>query len=121
MNIAAITGRMTKNPELKETKNGVKICTFTIAIERPEIKDMTDFVDCVAWRNTAEFVCSHFRKGDGIEINGTLTTRTYEAKDSGKRKVTEVLCNHISFPKVKKQLASAEYSQQDITAGDMPF
>ena len=69
---------------------------FTVAVDRPGVKDKTDFIDCVAWEKKAEFVCRYFKKGKRIEASGVLTTRTYE-KDGQKRKATELRCDQVFF------------------------
>lgn len=96
INKVIMTGRLTAEPELKQTPNGVHLCSFSIAQNRG--KDAPPaFFDCVAWRQTAEFICRYFHKGDGIEIVGYLDCRTYN-KDGYKRKIVEVVCDDVSFP-----------------------
>lgn len=96
MNVTGITGNLTADPELKTTQNGDSVCAFTVAVKRPHSKDKTDFIDCVAWRDRAEFVSRYFRKGKKIEISGYLTTRVY-GNEGAKRKATELICEDISF------------------------
>lgn len=103
MNSVNITGRLTGDIELKTTQSGVSVCGFAVAVDRPAVKDKTDFIDCVAWRQKAEFLSKYFQKGDGIEITGVLTTRNYEDKNGNKRKAVEVVCEQVSFPKGKKK------------------
>lgn len=103
MNSVSISGRLTKDLELRYTQSGVAVCAFTVAVDRPSVKDKTDFIDCVAWRNSAEFASKYFFKGDPIEVVGVLTTRNYEDKNGNKRKAVEIMCEHISFPKQKKK------------------
>ncbi len=112
MNSVNITGRVTNDIELKTTQQGTSVCSFTVAVDRPAVKDKTDFIDCVAWRQKAEFLSKYFAKGDGIEITGVLTTRNYEDKNGNKRKAVEVVCDQVSFPKGKKK-ADGDNSQQD--------
>lgn len=112
MNSINITGRVTNDIELKTTQSGTSVCSFTVAVDRPAVKDKTDFIDCVAWRQKAEFLSKYFAKGDGIEITGVLTTRNYEDKNGNKRKAVEVVCDQVSFPKGKKK-ADGDNSQQD--------
>lgn len=113
MNSVNITGRLTGDIELKATQNGVSVCGFTVAVDRPAVKDKTDFIDCVAWRQKAEFLSKYFNKGDGIEITGVLTTRNYEDKNGNKRKAVEVVCEQVGFPKGKKK-SEGDNNQQDI-------
>lgn len=114
MNSVNITGRVTNDIELKTTQQGTSVCSFTVAVDKPAVKDKTDFIDCVAWRQKAEFLSKYFAKGDGIEITGVLTTRNYEDKNGNKRKAVEVVCDQVSFPKGKKK-SDGDNSQQDNT------
>lgn len=97
MNIISLTGRLTNDVELKSTPNGVSVCTFTIAVPRPRVKDTTDFIQCVAWRHTAEFIAGYFRKGKMIAINGVLTSRKYEDRNGNKRTAFEVIIENAEF------------------------
>lgn len=108
MNSISISGRLTKDPELRRTQSGTAVCSFSVAVDRPGVKDKTDFIDCVAWDKRAEFVSKYFLKGDPIEVNGVLTTRTYDDRDGKKRKAVEVNSDRISFPKQKKQRSDSE-------------
>ena len=101
MNIVAESGRLTRDPELRHTQSGKAVTVFTIAVDRPGVKDKTDFIDCVAWEKKAEFVSRNFRKGQRIEVSGILTTRQYE-KDGQKRKATEIRCDQVFFGDSKK-------------------
>lgn len=111
MNKVIITGRLTGDPELKITPSGAHVTTFSVAVKRPMVKDKTDFFECVAWRAQAEFICNYFKKGDGIEIIGTLTNREWTDKNGNKRKVTEIECDNVAFPisSPKKDQAQIEY------------
>jgi single-strand DNA-binding protein len=102
MNKACLTGRITRDPELKVTPSGISVCSFSVAVDRPGTKDKVDFLDFIAWRASAEFVSKYFKKGDGIEIEGHITTRSYEDKNGNKRKAVDIVCDSISFPKSKK-------------------
>lgn len=112
MNVLVISGRLTKAPELRSTSNGIAVATFNVAVDRPGIKDKADFIDCVAWRSTAEFVAKWFKKGDPIEVQGPLTTRIYEDKNGNKRKVSEVVCDRIMFTKGRKKEENGETSNE---------
>lgn len=114
LNAVNFAGRLTSDPELKRTTGGVEVTSFCVAVERSYTKKgeqrETDFIDCVAWRNTASFVSQYFHKGDFILINGHLQTRTYES-DGTKRKVTEVVVDAAYFgPKASGAQASAQTS-----------
>ena len=101
MNIIAISGRLARDPELRTTPNGKPVVEFTVAVDRPGVKDQTDFIDCVAWEKKAEFVARYFKRGKRIEVSGILTTRSYE-KNGAKRKRTEVRCDQVFFGESKK-------------------
>ena len=110
MNICALTGRLTIDPELKTTQSGVSVTSFAIAVDRkyqPQGEERkADFIDIVAWRNHAEFICKYFRKGSMIAIEGEIQTRNFEDKNGNKRKAVEVLVNHVSFCGSKSESGS---------------
>lgn len=100
MNKTILTGRLTADPELKKTTSGISVVSFTIAVDRPAAKGeekQADFFDCVAWRQTAEFLSKWFCKGKPIGIDGHLQTRTYTNKDNRKIKLTEVVADNVEF------------------------
>lgn len=103
LNVVVLMGRLTADPEVKSTPNGVSVCSFSIAVNRSYDREKTDFVDVVAWRNTAEFIGKYFQKGQMIVVKGALQTRTYEDKEGQKRKVTEVLAENVEFGESKKE------------------
>ena len=113
MNIIALSGRLTADPELRYTKTQKAVTSFTVAVDRPGVRDKTDFVSCIAWENSAEFVTKYFKKGQRIEVSGCLTTRTYEDSSGNKRKVTEVKCDQIFFGESKK---SGDTQRGDTTS-----
>jgi single-strand DNA-binding protein len=110
LNVVAIMGRLVADPELRKTPNDVSTTTFTIACDRNYVKPgterQTDFIDVVAWRSSAEFVCKYFRKGQLIAVNGSLQTRTYE-KDGVKRKVYEIVADNLHFADSKGSSGSS--------------
>lgn len=101
MNICALIGRFTSDPELKTTTNGTSFTSFCLAVDRkyqPSGEEKkTDFIDFVAWRNTAEFICKYFSKGSLIGVEGEIQTRTFEDKNGNKRKSTEIIVSNVSF------------------------
>lgn len=111
LNVMAVVGRLTADPELRQTPNGINVVSFSIACQRsvaktgPDGDRPTDFFDVVAWRSTAEFVCKYFRKGNLIAINGPMHTRTYEDKTGAKRKVYEILADNVHFVESKSAAA----------------
>lgn len=105
LNKVILAGRLTAAPELKQTPNGVSVLPFSLAVDRSYAKQgeekQTDFIDCVAWRQTAEFVAKYFNKGDPLCIAGTLRKRSYDAKDGTKRYVTEVIVDEAHYVESK--------------------
>ena len=101
MNVAILMGRLTADPELKHTPNNVAVTNFTIAVDRSYAKAgearQTDFIDIVAWRSTAEFICKYFRKGQMIALQGSIQTRSYTDKQGNKRKAFEVVADGVHF------------------------
>ena len=100
-------GRLTAHPELKATQSGVSVTSFTVAVERAYRKDsenkITDFIECVAWRNTAEFISRYFNKGSMIAVEGSIQTENYTDKDGNNRKFVKVLVEKASFCGDKKK------------------
>ena len=101
LNLVALMGRLTADPELKTTQSGISVTSFAIAVDRkyqPQGEERkADFIDIVAWRNQAEFICKYFKKGSMIGIEGEIQTRPYEDKNGNKRKAVEVLVDHVTF------------------------
>lgn len=101
MNKVLLTGNVVRDPEHRATKDGTSVCNFTIAINR-KYKDSTgtypsDYINCVAWKNTADFVSKYFQKGSPIEVEGNLQTRNFEDSKGIKRYVTEVYVEQVGF------------------------
>lgn len=101
INNVVLMGRLTAVPELKTTQSGISTVRFSVAVERRYNKQgeerQTDFIDCVAWRQTAEFVSKYFNKGSMIAVVGSIQTRNYEDKNGNKRKAVEVQVDNVSF------------------------
>ena len=101
LNVVAIQGRLTHDPELKTTPNGVSVCSFRIACERSYSSKgeerKADFFTITAWRQTAEFVCKYFQKGSMIAVEGSLQTRQYQDQQGNNRTVVEIVANNVSF------------------------
>ncbi len=116
LNVAVIMGRLTADPELRHTQSGVAVTSFTLAVDRGYAKQgqerQTDWIDVVAWRQTAEFVCKYFTKGQMMAVNGSLQTRTWEDKNGAKHKSTELVADGVNFTGSKRESgASGEYDQ----------
>ena len=120
MNKGHYTGRLTAQPELKQTPSGVSVCSFTLAVKRPRVKDKTDFINFVAWRNNAEFVCRYFKKGDAMEVSGALTSRKYQDQNGNNRVAFEVECDDVSFCLTNGK-AEAEDQPQFTTQAEPQF
>lgn len=107
LNRVIIMGRITHDLELKQTPNGVSVLSFSVAVERNFAKQgeerQADFIDCVAWRQTAEFISKFFGKGRMIALEGEIQTRTYQDKDGNNRKATEIIVSQASFTGEKKE------------------
>lgn len=110
-NIVILSGRLTADPELKTTQNGVSVCSFSIAVERRYKQGeerQADFINIVAWRSTAEFVSKHFTKGSMIGIEGSIQTRKYQDKDGNNRTAFEVVANNVQFVEPKRSQDNGE-------------
>lgn len=113
-NKVILGGRMTADVELKQTPSGVAVCSFSIAVNRRVAKDseqQTDFINCQAWRSTAEFIAKYFRKGSSICIVGQIQTRSWQDSQGNKRYATEVVVDEANFVDSKSDVgqASAPY------------
>ena len=98
MNVVILIGRLTADPELKTTNNGVSVTSFSIAVDREYTKEkQTDFINCVAWRNNAEFISKYFTKGQMIALRGTLQQNNYTDKDGNKRTSYNVVVDSAQF------------------------
>lgn len=100
MNKVILLGRMVRDAELKMTASGASVCAFSVACDRPYTQDgerKADFINCVAWRQQAEFIAKHFRKGDRIALDGSIQTRSWNDQNGNKRYATEVIVDHAEF------------------------
>lgn len=123
MNKVQLVGRLTKDPEIKATATQVNFCNFTVAVDR-RFKDQNgqrqaDFINCVAWRQTADFIGKYFRKGSKIAICGTIQTRKFNDQNGVTRYVTEVIAEEAEFveslqPTQAQQAATAPQVAPDI-------
>ncbi len=129
INEAILVGRLVADPELKSTQSGIAVVSFTVAVNR-SYKNASggydaDFINCVAWRNQAEFLSKYFGKGDKIGIIGSIQTRSYEDRAGMKRYATEVVADKIRFidSKSERQESVQEGWDTDTTQDDtsLPF
>ena len=138
LNHITIMGRLTKDPELRRTGSGVAVASFTVAVDRDfggrdGGEKETDFIDCVAWRQTGEFVSNHFSKGRMIVVSGRLQIRSWTDKDGNKRRNAEVVADNVYFGDSKKDAGEKyvsamsnnsplqDYAVMDGDDGDLPF
>jgi len=147
MNQIVIMGRLTRDPELRHTQSGTAVASFSLAVDRGFApKDggerQTDFIDVVAWRNTAEFVSKYFTKGQMAAVTGRLQIRDWNDKDGNKRRSAEVIAENIYFTESKKSreaslgnlenrddyspsfqppVESSDFAELEVDDGDLPF
>lgn len=111
MNKVILMGRLTKAVELRQTPNGIAVARFTIAANRRFAKDgqqQADFINCIAWRQTGEFIAKYFKKGSMIAIAGSIQTRTWDGNDGKKQYATEVNVNEAYFTGSKAESGAGE-------------
>ncbi|MDD6565035.1 MAG: single-stranded DNA-binding protein [Clostridiales bacterium] len=131
MNRVILMGRLTADPELRQTPQGTSVTSFTIAVDRrikTENGQQADFITCVAWRKTAEFICRYFQKGRMIAIEGQLQSRSWDTQDGKRQYATEVIVDNVSFTGEKPQTENTDGLQTENTDGftylpddDTPF
>jgi single-strand DNA-binding protein len=149
MNQVVLMGRLTRDPELRHTQTGTAVSSFTLAVDRgfaPKEggERQTDFIDIVAWRNTAEFVSKYFAKGQMAAVTGRLQIRDWTDKDGNKRRSAEVIADNVYFTESKKSKESgggfsyaeqkndygggyntpvtgSDFAELDDDDGDLPF
>ena len=115
MNQVVLMGRLTRDPELRHTQSGTAVASFTLAVDRGYASRdggdrQTDFIDCVAWRNTAEFVSKYFVKGQMAAVTGRLQIRDWTDRDGNKRRSAEVVVDNVYFTESKKSREAAGYN-----------
>ena len=126
LNNFTLMGRLTHDPELRRTQSNKAVASFSIAVER-DFNDpttgekATDFIDLVAWGNTAEFLGKYFPKGRMICVKGRLQTRTWEDRDGNKRKAVEVVAEHVYFADSKKESSGGSSGAYNAPANADPF
>lgn len=127
MNNVVLAGRLTRNPELEITVNGVEYLKCTIAVSREHKKggnQETDFINITAWRKTAVFISQYFSKGDGIVLNGKIQTGSYQTNTGEKRYTMEVIVDNVEFPLGKKfgndQPDNAVHTMPDVPTARIP-
>ena len=122
LNHIVIMGRLTRDPELRRTGSGIAVTSFTLAVDRDfGSKDggerETDFIDCVAWRNTGEFVSKYFTKGSMAVVSGRLQIRGWTDKDGNKRRSAEVVADNVYFGESKRSSDQQRSGSYDSAPG----
>lgn len=132
MNKIVISGRLTRDPELRSTASGTEVCNFCVAVDRRVKKGedkQADFIDCAAWGKSGVFVSTYFTKGDGITLDGRMESRKYVDKDGKPRTAWSVTCDNVEFPVGGKsgkhdnqgEPAEPEFRPLDGDESDLPF
>ena len=120
MNSICLMGRLTGDPELKTTQNGISVTSFSVAVDRAyRSKDQerqADFIPCTAWRGTAEFISRYFRKGSALCVTGSIQTRSWQDQQGQKRYATEVVADEAMFVDSKNDNAGGGYSAETYNA-----
>lgn len=107
LNKVILGGRLTADPELKQTPQGVSVTSFSVAVNRRGKEQQTDFINCIAWRQTAEIICKFFKKGSSICIVGNIQVRTWNDNNGNKRYATEVIADEVNFVDSRDEQSAA--------------
>ena len=106
LNVVALNGRLTADPELRHTNSDIAVTSFTLAVDRGYVRAgterQTDFIDVVCWRNTAEFASKYFHKGQLVAVEGSIQTRSYTDNQGNRRKAVEIVANNVHFAESKR-------------------
>lgn len=133
LNKIFLMGRFTRDPELRHTGSGTAVASFTLAVDRDykgqSGEKETDFIDIVAWRSTAEFICKYFTKGRMAVVEGRLQIRDWTDKDGGRRRSAEVVADNVYFGDSKRPVSDSDTSAPsgeftelpDEENGELPF
>lgn len=140
MNQIVLMGRLTRAPELRQTNSNVAVTSFTLAVDRGyavgDGERKTDFIDCVAWRSTAEFICRYFSKGQMMAVIGRLQIRSWTDDEGNRRKAAEVVADNVYFTGDRRsenrqpenqdnryfsQIPDSEFEEMMEGDGDLPF
>lgn len=122
INRVILVGRLTKDIEVKKTQSGLSVTSFTIAVNRRQARDsqerQADFINCVAWRGTADFLGQYAKKGSLMGIEGRIQTRNYDGQDGKRVYVTEVLCDNCQLLESRNATASRNDGMVQFNQGD---
>lgn len=128
MNKVVLIGRLSKDPELRKTQSDISVCSFTVAVDRrykSEGQPTADFISVIAWRQTADFICKYFSKGNKIALTGSIQTRQWEDDKGNKRYATEVIADSVEFCERKSDNPQHETTEagyfDTADEDDLPF
>lgn len=102
MNSVNLVGRLCKDPELRRTQEGIAVCSYSLAVKRPMVKDTTDFPECVSWRQSAEYLAQYGHRGDVVAVSGTLQSREWTDKEGKKHRAWEVVTTTVELLSSKR-------------------
>ena len=118
MNKVILVGNLTKDVEYQTTASGVSVCRFTVAVNRKFKNESgeydSDFINCVAWRNTADFISKYAHKGNKVGVSGSIQTRSYDAQDGTKKYVTEVIADDVELYTPKSENANKPQTEASV-------
>lgn len=125
MNQVILIGRLTRDPELKTTTAGTTICNFTIAVDREDKNQTTDFFNCTAFNNVGQSVYNYQKKGNLIAVNGSININSYE-KDGEKRQATNIIAGRVQFLSPRSEQTTPEHKEvqremEKVIDNDLPF
>jgi single-strand DNA-binding protein len=123
MNKVILAGRLTHDPELKQTTTGTQVTSFNVAVNRRFAKEgeqSVDFLPVIAWRQTADFVCRYFKKGSSVCVVGTVQTRSWKDQNGNNRHATEIIADEVLFVDGKNDAQSQNASQNEYTQISVP-
>lgn len=115
MNSCNFVGRLAADPELRRTNEGIAVCSYSLAVKRPMVKDTTDFIEFVSWRQSAEYLAQYGHKGDVVAATGTLQPRTWTDKDGNKHKAWEIVTTGVELLSSKKNAENGNQPTQNQT------
>lgn len=123
INRVVITGRLSRDPELRKTQSGLSVCSFQLAVDRPKLKGQdeaaTDWISCQAWRQAADYICNYAKKGALLAVDGRLQTRSYDNASGQKVHVTEVVCERVEIQRqASTQIGKMQYNSGQTTSAN---
>lgn len=113
MNSINIIGRLTAEPTLRRTGDGTAVCSYALAVRRPKVKDTTDFIECVTWRQGAEYLCNYGHKGDIVGVSGALCSRKWTDKEGRERTQWEIVTESVELLSSKRNEQATDNTAQN--------